>query len=114
MNSQDNNTRYNDSNRLEQEIDRVDELKHDLSRLNEQLSFDIQKKKRDMENLLSSNLLSAKEHEMILESRERIMKIERDKEEEFDFHMRNLDNSKEEYLESKNKLDLESEENDDR
>ncbi len=111
MNSQ-NNDSYNDDKRFDEEIDRVDELKRDLTRWNDQLSYDIERNKREIDNLLSWNLLTAKEHELVVESRERLMKMERDKEEEFDDNIRNLDNSKEEYVESKNRLNNESEERD--
>ncbi len=110
MNSQNNDNSYYDKKRLGQEIERIDELKKDLKRYNDQLSDDLAKTRREMEDLLSSNLLNIKEYDLILNNREKIIKLERDKEEEFDSYISNLNNSREEHIDLQNRLSEESEE----
>lgn len=110
MNSQNNDNSYYDKKRLSQEIERIDELKNDLKRYNDQLSDDLAKTRREMEDLLSSNLLNIKEYDLILNNREKIIKLERDKEEEFDSYISNLNNSREEHIYLQNRVSEEPEE----
>lgn len=93
--------------RLYKSIEEIDEIKNQVKKCNNQLFDDLEFHRRELSNILDSGSLSIEEAEKIYDLKEKIYRMEIDREYEYESYIKGLDNKNENLQSQIEEIDLE-------